>query len=46
MDELKINESFWDFYAEIYDEKKADFDKYLRGRSIKTLQTFSSQDKI
>jgi ubiquinone/menaquinone biosynthesis C-methylase UbiE len=40
MDELKINESFWDFYAEIYDEKKADFDKYLRGRSIKTLQTF------
>ncbi len=42
MSKFRTNKFFWDSYAPIYDEKKRNFDLYLRRRNIKILKSFFS----
>ncbi|CUT02189.1 class I SAM-dependent methyltransferase [Candidatus Chrysopegis kryptomonas] len=42
MRRFRINKIFWDSYAPVYDEKKKDFDLYLRHKNLKILKSFFS----
>ncbi len=43
---FRINKTFWDSYAPVYDEKKKDFDLYLRHKNLKILKSFFSPGQI